>query len=305
MKYKKLIPFVLIFLCMILLICFENQFQSMQNSLILESNNLFSPHHILADEAINSVWKKSKISSDEFNLFGLIEKNSANTIMAFYTTNYSNFKPPIISDNCFSTTDSNEAIVGKNIKVTLENGEEYFTYGSTKYKVISRFGITENSPLKNLVLINDSSFLEQPNIPLVFDGKEISKIKWLNGELMENKGVQRWFNIRFISKWIKFTTYIVVILGVVLNSYFFVNATKDVFKLKIEIGIAIRAIIKSDLITLTFITALTVIIARFIVYILSIDFWSFENIISYIISYISIVLVYALLVINKVIREVH
>lgn len=73
-RYLKMIPFLLVILSIFLLKRFEGQFQYIQNMLILESNNLMSPHNIQVSEEIKSKWRELVKPSDNFTIFGELKK---------------------------------------------------------------------------------------------------------------------------------------------------------------------------------------------------------------------------------------
>lgn len=75
--YCKMISWILILICIFLLKNYESQFQLVQKLLVLESNNLLSPHYIQASEDINAKWRQSAKSGETFWILGMIEKSSA------------------------------------------------------------------------------------------------------------------------------------------------------------------------------------------------------------------------------------
>lgn len=303
MKLKKMIPFILIVTCIYFLIFYENQFQYKQKLLILESNNLFTSQHVFADSSVNSVWKKHKNSHDNFRVFGLLERSTKQTIMAFYTTDYSKFLPPMKSGSFFLSPDSKEAIVGESVNTSIENGIEYFIYRGVKYKVIGELGISDNSPLKKYVLINDSSLIEKYNKQLIFDGKETQKITWLKGKVMESKGIERWFNINFLLRWIKMTTMIVIICSSVLAAYFFTVATKEIRCIRFQIGIGIKKILKIDLLIITFFSFIMALIIWFLSIVKNVHMYAEESLIYYILFYIILVMTNIILSIHQITKE--
>lgn len=298
MKYRKIFPFILIISCIFFLILCGEKFQFVQDMLILESNNLFSPNHVLADKSINSVWKSVQTTYDDFHVFGLLEKTSNQTVMAFYATNYSKLKPPIKSGIFFTIPDSKEVVVGENIKTSIRNGMEYFNYKNESYLVIGKLGISNNSPLKNYILINDSSLLEEPYIHLIFDGVNIGKITWLKSKPMENKGVVRWFNISFVSKWIKWVTWLVIAFASSLAAYSYGIATKETRLMRFQIGVRMKDIMKSDLLILTLTTLFMILVT-----------WLFRNVKDIVLSiinlYFSYLIFYIPLVGTHIILTIH
>lgn len=250
MKIKpnlKILPLIIILLSIFLLKSFESQFQHSQKLLVLESNNLLSSHYIQASENMNTIWRQSATSEDKFWIFGMIEKNSAEQIIAFYATDYEKVIFPLKIGRKFTAKDSCEALVGMGIKTYMVNGEEFLDYDNVQYHVVGKLGIVEDSPLKNVILLNNSEMLEQPDIPLMFDGIDLDDINWLNGKNTGNKGVDRWFDVTFISNWISYMTWLVILCASVLAMYYYLVVTKESRNIRFEIGIGVMAIFRKSL----------------------------------------------------------
>ncbi|MCO1604501.1 hypothetical protein [Desulfosporosinus nitroreducens] len=113
---------------------------------------------------------------ETFWVFGIIEKSSARQVMAFYATDYKQITFPLKSGKPFSARDSSEAIVGMGVQTYKLSDGEYLDYANVRYRVIGKFGIAEDSPLKNAVLLNNSALLKQLNVPLAFDGPHLDEI---------------------------------------------------------------------------------------------------------------------------------
>jgi len=303
MKYLKMVPFLLVMAAIFFLQLFENQFQSVQEMLVLESNVLLSSQHVLADESTYSSWKSSQTPEDHFRIFSTLEDIPKQTIVAFYSTDYSTDQLPISEGMFFSGANSKEAIIGSNVSTAIINGVEYFNYNNTNYPVIGKLGISTDSPLKNLILINDSAFLSSPNFPLIFDGPNIDKIAWLKSKPMENKGVERWFNISFLSKWIEWTTIIVIALSSILAAYFYTLATKETRCAKFQTGISIKNILKVDFLILTTIALLMGMSTFFIIKLSILRLLMDKVFISYLILYIGLIVTHSLLSVYQITKE--
>lgn len=245
--YRKMIPWILILLCIFLLKSYESSFQHVQKLLVLESNNLLSPHYIQAREDMNTIWKQSAKSGETFWIFGMIENRSARQVIAFYANDYKQVTFPLKTGTRFSTMDSGEAIVGTSVQTYKLNDGEYLDYNNVRYHVIGIFGIAEDSPLKNTVLLNNSALLEQSDVPLVFDGPHIDQIAWLKGFSLGNKGIERWLNITFIVNWIRYMTWLVILCASVLAMHYYLVITKESRILLLEIGIGPRAIFRKGI----------------------------------------------------------
>lgn len=252
MKYKKMIPFVIILFCIFSLMGYQKKFQRKQELLVLESNALLSSQHIFADKTINSTWKQQQKSNDHFNLFAILEQSSDHTIMAFYSTRYETLALPLRHGVAFSTHNSKEVIVGDDIQTTTKGTFEYFTFNRVDYRVIGTFGISKNSPLKKHVLINDDTLIEQATNQLIFDGKDLNTIQWLEGNSMENKGVERWFNIEFFLTLIAFTTWIIIICATFLAAYTMLIARTEIRSIQFQIGLGIKQILKQDILSMSY-----------------------------------------------------
>ena len=233
--------------CIFLLKGFESQFQYVQKLLVLESNNLLSPHTIQAEKEMSSLWRKFASPKEVFWIFGSLKRDTEQEIIAFYATDYKQVTFPLKLGRAFSKKDSGEAIVGLEIQTYKRNNKEYFDYGNVRYPVIGKLGITEDSPLKNTVLLNNSALLNQPDIPLIFDGPHISELHWLKGHPLENKGVERWFDITFLSDWVRYMTWLVILCASVLAIHYYLVITKEDRETCMEIGVSKRTILRRDL----------------------------------------------------------
>ncbi|MHB8076543.1 hypothetical protein [Desulfosporosinus fructosivorans] len=109
---------------------------------------------------MNAIWRQSAKSGEMFWILGMIEKSSARQVMAFYATDYEKVIFPLKAGKHFSARDSGEAIVGMEVQTDKLSDGEYFDYDNVRYRVIGQFGIAEDSPLKNAVLLNNSALLE-------------------------------------------------------------------------------------------------------------------------------------------------
>lgn len=303
MKYLKMVPFFLVIITILFLQLFESQFQSIQEKLVLESNALLSSQHVLAEETTYSSWKSSQKPDDHFRIFGTLEDTPTQKIMAFYSTDYSSDQFPIGEGSFFKKENSKQAIVGSNVQTTIINGVEYFKYNNTNYQVIGKLGISDDSPLKNFIVINDSTLLSTSNIKLVFDGPEINKISWLKSKPMENKGVERWFNISFLSKWIKWTTIIVITFSSILASYFYTIVTKEVRCTKFQTGISIKNILKVDILILTVIVLLMGMATIFIIKLYILRLPILNILITYLILYIGLIVPHIMQSIHQITKE--
>ncbi|QOR34675.1 hypothetical protein IMX26_14550 [Clostridium sp. 'deep sea'] len=303
MKYKKLISFILTVTFILLLMCYENQFQNVHNALILESNDLFSPHHLLADNSVALEWNNLQNKQDNFRVFGLIEKSVRYTVMSIYSTDYTEFKPPLHSGISFSRPNSQEAVVGRDVQTITIDNKEYFYYHDKKYRVIGKIGISEDSPLKKHVLINDTALLNKPSIPLVFDGNNIKNITWLKGQSFETKGVERWFNLTFISKLINWTVLIVIIGASALAAYFFEIATCEANLLRYQTGVNLKNILLRGLIMLTTTTLISIIILFLLAYYSIFSLTILKVICNCLLSYCTMVVTYFKLSTKRVTKE--
>lgn len=303
MKYLKMVPFFLVMITILFLQLFQNQFQSIQEKLVLESNALLSSQHILAEETTYSYWESSQKLDDHFRIYGTLDDTTEQKIMAFYSTDYSSDQFPISEGLFFDKENSKQAIVGNNVQTTVNNGVEYFKYNNTNYQVIGKLGISDDSPLKNFIVINDSTLLSTPNIKLVFDGPDINKISWLKGKPMENKGVERWFNINFLSKWIKWTTIIVITFSSILASYFYTIVTKEARCAKFQIGISIKNILKADILLLTIIVLLMGMATIFIIKLYLLRLPILNILISYLILYTGLIVPHIMQSIYQITKE--
>lgn len=243
--YLKMIPWILLLICIFLLKSYESQFQYVQKLLVLESNNLLSPHYLQTSEDINALWKQSAKPGEIFWILGIIEKSSNRQIMAFYASDYEQVVFPLKSGKAFSARDSGEAIVGMGVQTYKLSSGEYFDYDNVRYRVIGKLGIAKDSPLKNTVLLNTSALLEQ--VPLAFDGPHLDEISWLKGHSSGNKGVERWFNVTFIANWIRYMTWLVILCASVLAMHYYLVVTKESRVIRIEIGVGARAIFRKGL----------------------------------------------------------
>lgn len=299
--YLKIIPFSLIILSIFILKSFEGQFQHVQNMLILESNNLMSPYHMQVSEEIKINWRKLVKPSDNFSIFGVLEKSSTEEIIAFYATDYNKIILPLKSGNYFSSKDSNEAIVGIGVQTYMLGDGEYYDYNNVRYYVIGKFGLTDDSPLKNTILLNNSLLLDQPNIPLTFDGPNLDKITWLQGRSLGSKGVERWFNISFMSNWIKNLTWLVILCSSFLSMYYYLVVTKEHRNILLEIGIGAKDILKKGIRDIT-------IVALFFDLIIACTIIGkktfFEFVISSAVIYIILLIAYCILFWRQILKEI-
>ena len=167
MIYKKLVVFILILISIFSLANYEMLFYKRQKLLILESNSLLSPRNVLANESIKHSWRSDQKPKDKFTIYGIIERSSNQTVIGFYTTDYTKINLPIKNGSFFSIEDSKEAIVGKDIPIYYKNDVAYFDYGNIPYKVVGELGISKESPLRKYVLINDLKLLERDYVPLI------------------------------------------------------------------------------------------------------------------------------------------
>lgn len=270
--------------------------------MVLESNSLLSSQHILADKTMSSTWKKQQSADDQFNIFAMLEQSNTRTVMAFYSTNYKTLTLPLRKGILFNTQNSNEAIVGDEILTTVKEGVEYFRFNDTDYEVIATFGVSENSPLKKHVLINDDTLIELSSTQLVFDGKNIETMQWLKGSLMENKGVERWFNIDFLLILIATTTWIVIVCSTILAAYSLLIAREEIRLIQFQIGLGVERILKKDLLLISGIyislTALS-----YLFFSVTQGISTREIILSYLVIYLILVGAYARLFINQLYEE--
>lgn len=290
--YRKMIPWILILICIFLLKSYESQFQHVQKLLVLESNNLLSPHYIQASEDMNAIWRQSAKSGETFWILGMIEKSSARQVMAFYATDYEKVTFPLKAGKPFSARDSGEAIVGKGVQTDKLSDGEYFDYDNVRYRVIGKFGIAEDSPLKNAVLLNDSALLEQPHVPLAFDGPHLDEISWLEGHSLGNKGVERWFNIALIANWIRYMAWLMILCASVLVMYYYLIVTKESRVICMEIGVGAKAIFRKDL---WHITAVAFIIASAVAWAVSAEMPFLEFAMSSAVIYVVLLAAYGVM----------
>lgn len=299
--YLKIIPFSLIILSIFLLKSFEGQFQHIQKMLILESNNLMSPYHIQVSEDIKINWRKLVKPRDNFSVFGLLERSSTEQVIAFYATDYKKIILPLKSGSCFSSKDSNEAIVGMGIPTYMLGDSEYYDYNNIRYYVIGKFGLTDDSPLKNTILLNNSSLLDQPDIPLTFDGPNLNKITWLQGKSLGNKGVERWFNISFVTNWIRNLTWLVILCSSFLSMYYYLVITQERRNILWEIGMGAKAIFKKGIRDITIVVLFFDLI---IVCIFQRETPFFEFIMSSVVIYTILLGAYCILFWRQILKEI-
>jgi hypothetical protein len=295
-----MIPWIIILICIFLLKSYESQFQRFQKLLVLESNNLLSPHYIQASEDMNAIWKQLAKPEETFWILGIIEKSFERQVMAFYATDYEQVTFPLKLGKPFSVRDSGEAIVGMGVQTYKLSDGEYFDYDNVRYCVIGKFGIAEDSPLKNAVLLNDSALLEQPHVPLVFDGPHLDEISWLKGHSLGNKGVERWFNVTFIANWIRYMTWLVILCASVLAMYYYLIVTKESRVICMEIGVGARAIFRKDL---WHITVVTFLITPAIAWAVSGKMLFLEFVISSAVIYVVLTAVYGVMFWQQITKE--
>lgn len=281
---------------------YEKKFRNRQELLVLESNSLLSSQHILASDATNLVWKDLQNLNNHFNLFAMIERSSKHTVMAFYTTDYKTLKLPLREGSIFSNENSKEVIVGDDILTTNRNGIDYYNYNSIDYRVIGTFGVSKNSPLKKYILINDSDLIHQTAAPLIFDGKHIDKIQWLEGTVMENKGIERWFNIEFILTLVSITIWIVIICATILAAYSLLIAREEIRVIQFQIGIKVEQILKQDIILINYLI-LTLIVSSWLLITKNINVSATEIILSYLVIYIVLIGAYTKLFFSQIFKE--
>lgn len=298
--YRKMIPWIFILLCIFLLKSYESQFQYVQKLLALESNNLLSAHYIQVSEDMNDEWKQSSKPGEVFWIFGMIEKSSERQVMAFYATDYEKVIFPLKTGEMFSGPDSGEAIIGMGVQAQKIGDEEYFEYAGIRYLVIGKLGIAEESPLRNTILLNNSSLLEQPHVPLTFDGPHLEEISWLEGDSLGNKGVERWFNVTFIANWIWYMTWLVILCASVLAMYYYLIVTKESRAVYNEIGLGAKAIFRKDLLQISVVTFLIASVAACTV---SSEMPFFEFVMSNAMIYVVLLATYGALFWQQAARE--
>lgn len=258
--YPKMMLWVFILLCIFLLKNYENQFQRVQKLLILESNNLFSPHSVQPTEDMNAAWGQLAKTEEQFWVFATIEESSQRKIVAFYATDYKQIVLPLQAGKLFTEPDSGEAIVGAGVPTQKLNGGEYFDYADTRYNVIAKLGMTKESPLKNTVLLNDSTLLEQTHIPFVFDAPHPKNLNWLKGYSLENKGIERWFNITFITSWIRYMTWLIILCASVLAMHYYLIIAEESRIIHAVVGADLKTIFIKELLYISTVTFLIILL---------------------------------------------
>lgn len=291
MKYIKMIPFTLVLICIFSLINTENTFEKKQNLLVLESNEFLSNQHIVLDKDIEIDPTILESSDNDYRIYGTLERTPKLVVIAFFATNYKNINMPLKSGSFFSDSRAKEALVGESVKTYTRNGCEYYQYKDKTYYVIGKLGLSSDSPLKRHVLINDKNLLEKSVEPLIFDGANLKALEAFNGFHAINKGVERWFNISFILKWISITTWIVSIFAASLASYFYFLITKELSNTKHQIGLSLNKILVENIVILTGITSFISILLRYLL-IPKDTFLEVEYFISMFIIYATLIIVF-------------
>lgn len=219
-----------------ILILLNLHYQLQQDLYVLESNNLKSRENIVFKTKDNLDWF-NKIENSNENLWVISErKNEKFVLLNLYSPNIKDIKLPISSGKNFKFENSMEALVGKNIQVSNKDNNKYFEYASKKYKVIGTLGISENSPLSNVVLINEVELLRKEEI-LILNGEGIEKIGINKAEQGENKGVERLLGITKFSRLINLSVTSISIISTVLWIYFFCFTRQNKYRIYRILGV--------------------------------------------------------------------
>lgn len=219
-----------------ILILLNLHYQLQQDLYVLESNNLKSRENIVFKTKDNLDWF-NKIENSNENLWVISErKNEKFVLLNLYSPNIKDIKLPISSGKNFKFENSMEALVGKNIQVSNKDNNKYFEYASKKYKVIGTLGISENSPLSNVVLINEVELLRKEEI-LTLNGEGIEKIGINKAEQGENKGVERLLGITKFSRLINLSVTSISIISTVLWIYFFCFTRQNKYRIYRILGV--------------------------------------------------------------------
>lgn len=201
MKYyrNKIISYWLVLVIILISILLNNQYQTKQELFLLESNNLMTREHIVFRNKDNLEWIKNIDDSNSGVWVTGEKRNERFVLMSIYSSKLENVKIPISNGKAFSNKNSMEALVGKNIPVCTIGGDKYFEYNNKKYKVIGCLGTIENSPLNDVVLVNDVSLLKSNDVTLILNGHDLDKINAIKGEkvrIKELKGYLAYLNFR-------------------------------------------------------------------------------------------------------------
>jgi hypothetical protein len=289
---------IIMLLCIMLLVAVTQNYLLKQKLLILESNNLLSSNHIQANNYINSRWKDKINKNDNIWVMGTIEIIDDIKVVGFFASKFDDIILPINRGRIFSENDELESIVGDDVPTYNVGNTEIFKYNNKEYKVIGKMGLIKDSPLKKTALINDSVLLEARETILFFDGPDVDKASWLEGEC-NNIGIERWLNLTYFSINIKNIVILMIFCSSVLWSYNLNITLKKTRELYIQTGIRLIHILKKELAYLTFIFCTDIIIVYFLVNINNV----LEDVTKrYISLYISLIVLYSILFFNQVSR---
>jgi len=251
MKKQRFLVSNLLILCTYLLLIFVSEYQKQQDKLFFESNDLYSTDHLFVKEPFQTIVKDKFNTSTDLSVFISLESKNNDEVRGYFSKNYSDAHFPIKKGSFFSTSNSKEALIGKDVATVSENDCTYYEYNNVKYKVIGYLGITNPSFLDDSVLINDSSLFNMPTTYLTIDGKKINTIYQdrfgKNNSYQNNMGLDRKVNSDYFSPLIYSLTLFIAIMCTILIAYLIFTDLKKENFIKYILGTATFTTYKSNL----------------------------------------------------------
>lgn len=251
MKKKRFFVSTILILCTYLLLIFVSEYQRQQDTLFFESNDLYSTDHLFVKETFQTLIKETFKTSSDLSVFISLESKNNDNVRGYFSKDYSDTHFPLSNGSFFSTSNTKEALVGKEVATVSENDCTYYEYNNKKYKVIGYLGITKPSFLEESVLINDSSLFNMPTTYLTIDGKKINTIYYdrfgKNNSYQKNMGLDRKVNSDYFSPLIYSLTLFIAIVCTVLIAYLIFTDLKKENFIKYILGTSTLKKYKSSL----------------------------------------------------------
>lgn len=254
---KKLFKIFPSFMVLVALCLFQNIFGIFLNKqllLLMESNYLLTNHHIKCSNYYLNENIENEMANNSYWKYTVIDDSNDTTILAYYSNNYAKSILPLSNGKMFEMENSKQAIVGKKISTVELNGTEWISYRKDYYEVVGKIGLTEDSPVDNYILINETDlFQEAYQEETYFDSLDTKKMDVLKEKYnlkRNNIGIERWLNISSYTSILYLMGIILMFSVSVIIAFIFLNSRKDLNELKHELGISLSKSIKKEIATL-------------------------------------------------------
>jgi len=209
-----------------------------QELLILESNQLLTGHEIRTQKNYEEIIEIEAMSHLGYRLFAQIESHSFNDIWLFYTNDFSNWRPPLSEGIFFSSSNTKEAVVGRNVELIQGAYNTAYIFNGKEYEVIGVLGLLTPSLLDDMVLINDLDFLRALDLGLIVDYDDADILALALGEPSFNyrSGIGSMLETDFFTPLINIYGRLISGIMTVIIAFLYYLEVKDEIKMRRLIG---------------------------------------------------------------------